>query len=251
MHACPALTPAPPLARGKRALLLLQFGALGCVGCAQPRWWWLAPARSRALDALQSSVRRADGRPGAMQDCNFVMYDNTLPARGPSYYDAVYATGTSGRSALGGLDAGCQVYIQDGLFRIVDSRGNTIFNTYGSVNPVADTLNYGSSLHQGQSLYSQNGLYYLELQVRGVPPDPSTGAVPVRCFQNRLLFACCLRQVWLIVLVLACLQPDGNIVTRTAQGNNLVFSANSYQSNPTSLFPITLAVQSVRPLRLS
>ena len=53
------------------------------------------------------------------------------------------------------------------------------------------------------------------------------------------------------MLVLACLQPDGNIVTRTAQGNNLVFSANSYQSNPTSLFPFTLAVQSVRPLRLS
>ena len=43
-----------------------------------------------------------------------------------------------------------------------------------------------------------------------------------------------------------CAQADANLLIYQAQGNKLVWSANSYQSNPSSLYPLTLAIQPVR-----
>ena len=110
---------------------------------------------------------------GAVQDCNLVEYDASLATGGPSVAGAVYTSFTNGRSAVGYLDPGCQLSVRNsggtGLMTILDSRGNTIFSTSGFVNPVSDTLYPGTPLHQGQRLYSQNGLYYLTVQVGSSP----------------------------------------------------------------------------------
>ena len=106
---------------------------------------------------------------GAVQDCNLVEYDATLGTKGPSQAGAVFSTGTSGKSAMGVLDAGCQLFVisnsGSGSLYLQDGKSNVLFTTAGVANPVADTLYPGAPLHQGYRLYSANGLYYLTLQV--------------------------------------------------------------------------------------
>ena len=105
-----------------------------------------------------------------MQDCNLVEYDATLATKGPTYTGSTFSTGTYGKSAAGALDPGCRLYVISnqgyGALHLLDSRGNTLWSTAGVANPVADTLYPGRALYQGYRLYSQNGLYWLTVQVR-------------------------------------------------------------------------------------
>ena len=97
-------------------------------------------------------------------------YDASLATRGPSVAGAVYSTGTNGKSHVAYHDPCCQLFVTDsggvGLVTILDGASNVLFSTGGFQNPVADTLYPGTALHQTQRLYSQNGLYWLTVQVR-------------------------------------------------------------------------------------
>ena len=100
-----------------------------------------------------------------------VEYDATLTTRfANNGATAFWASGTYGKSTVGAFDAGCKLYVVSnagyGALYLNDGKGVNIWSTAGVVNPVADTLYYGSPLHQGQRLYSQNGLYYVTLQAR-------------------------------------------------------------------------------------
>ena len=105
-----------------------------------------------------------------MQDCNLVEYDATLATKGPTRTGAVFNSATNGKSAAGALDAGCRLYVNSnqgyGALSLLDSKANTLWTTAHFINPVADTLHPAASLHQGYRLYSENGLYWLTLQVR-------------------------------------------------------------------------------------
>ena len=112
------------------------------------------------------------------QDCNLVEYDATLATTGPSVAGAVYSSRSNGRSSVAYHDPGCQLLVQNSVVSIVDGRGTTISSTSGFSNPVTDTLYPGTPLYQGQRLYSQNGLYFLTVQVPNCRTPGGVGHLP-------------------------------------------------------------------------
>lgn len=131
-------------------------------GKPQPQSLLACPARSRPRLVLR------------VQDCNIVEYDATLTTKfANNGATAFWASGTYGKSTVGAYDAGCKLYVVSnagyGALYLNDGKGVNLWGTGGVVIPVADTLNYGSALHQGGRLYSANGLYYVTVQARPLP----------------------------------------------------------------------------------
>ena len=107
----------------------------------------------------------------AAQDCNLVVYNGTYLTQGPSSQWAAYQTQTAGKGT-----PLCRAFVSSaagGYWTILDANGATVFTSFGTAQPVVDTLPSGGTLAQGVDLFSANGLYYLVAQV-GRPMRPHT-----------------------------------------------------------------------------